>query len=233
MAPTTLLMQTTPQTSSGRARAASTRSGLTRSGAGNWFPWAPYSSPGSYGSPYISASDWIAGFRNLVDALRANPLTAHIKIAWDYPTLSPGGGALSYYPGDSHVDIISTDYYFNTQYDGPTSSGAWNKALGAQGINDWAAFAAAHGKPMAVWEWCDMYSDGYNVTHFSEWMKTQNLVAHSYWDSNDAISNGTCRLQDDATRQNAYVAEWKNWQYTGNYWGSPLLPIPAAGYPGY
>jgi hypothetical protein len=201
--------------------------------AGNWFPFSPYYSPGSYGSPYITASDWIAGFRNLVAAIRANPTTAHIKISWDYPTLSQGANAFDYYPGDDYVDIISTDYYFSTQYDGPTSAGSWSKATGTQGIDDWATFAAAHNKPMAAWEWCDMYLDGYNITQFSNWMKGHNVVAHSYWDSDDAIASGnTCKLQDNATRQNAYIAAWQNWAPSGTFW-SGLIPIPGSAPPGF
>jgi Glycosyl hydrolase family 26 len=203
--------------------------------SGNWFPWGPYASPGSYGSPYISPADWIAGFRHLVDAIRANPATAHIKISWDYPLQLQGANTLSYYPGDAYVDIIGTDLYAQPQFDGPTGSGAWTTFLASTGgLNDMAAFAAAHNKPMAIWEWCDVYTDGVFLTNFSNWMKANNVVAQSYWDSNDAIGGGgACRLQDSASRQAAYIAAWKGWQYSGTYWGSTTLPIPAAGYPGY
>jgi hypothetical protein len=199
--------------------------------AGDWFDFSPYSSVngGTYSSPGITPEVWIAGFRNMVAAMRSVPATAHIKVAWDFPILQyhDAANAMAYYPGDDVVDIISTDYYFNTIYDGPTSSDAWNKAMGTNGLNAMAAFAAAHNKPMAIWEWGDMYTDGYCITQFSEWIKSHNVVAHSYWDSNDAFDNGGTKLQDFAARENAYIAEWDNWQYTGTYWAVGLIPLPA------
>jgi beta-mannanase len=202
---------------------------------GFWFDFSPSWSSGGQlpQSQWVSPATWIAGWQNFVNALRANPATAHIKVSWDYPTLQYGGAAaLAYYPGDAYVDIISTDYYFNTQYDGATSAEAWNKAMSPGGLNDMATFAAAHNKPMAFWEWADMYNDGVLTTQFSNWMKAHNVVAHSYWDSNDALSSAA-RLQDNGARQAAYVAAWKNWVPSGTYWGSALPPIPAAGYPGF
>jgi hypothetical protein len=201
---------------------------------GYWFDFSPsWNGSGSAApqSQWVPPATWIAGWRNFVTTLRANPATAHIKVSWDYPTLQYGGAAaLAYYPGDAYVDIISGDHYFNTQYDGPTSAGAWAKATGKNGLNDMAAFAAAHNKPMAFWEWGDAYTDGYCVTQFSNWMKAHNVVAHSYWDSNTGVAT---KLQGNGTRQAAYVAAWQNWKYAGTYWGTTSIPIPITTPAGY
>jgi hypothetical protein len=193
---------------------------------GNWFGFSPYySNIGSYYYPWISPATWIAGFQNFVNAIRSNPATANIKIAWDYPTtLIYGSNVMAYYPGDAYVDIISSDIYFNPQWNGPTSSGAWNFYNQPGGINDWAAFAAAHSKPMAAWEWCDAYTDGYNLTQFSNWIKANNFVAQSYW---DYASPTNCKLQSNPSAYSAYIAAWQNWTASGTFWGGI---IPAGPY---
>jgi Glycosyl hydrolase family 26 len=142
--------------------------------------------------------------------------------------------ALAYYPGDDVVDIISQDVYFQTSQCSDSHT-CWNNVLsgnGNMGLTDWANFAAAHNKPMAVWEWGDTFSDGYNITQFSNWMKAHNIVAHSYWDTADGLSGATARLQAAPARQAAYVAAWQNWQPTTTFWGT-LLPTQSLSLPGY
>jgi hypothetical protein len=194
---------------------------------GNWYPFSPYHwNGGTYNNPSISPSTYIAGQRNFINAMRANPATAHIKVAWDYPEMTPATNGLAYYPGDAYVDIVSGDVYFDPRYHGATSAAAWNlyNTYSNGNINSWSAFAKAHGKPMAAWEWCDAYFDGYNITQFSNFMKANPFVAHSYWDSNNA--GESCHLQNHPTNLTAYENEWKNWNTSGTFWGH-LIPIPS------
>jgi Glycosyl hydrolase family 26 len=191
---------------------------------GNWFQFSPYYS-GGYSNPSISPAVWIAGWQNFVKALRANPATAHIKVAWDYPVLSQGANALAYYPGDAYVDIIGTDYYFNTQYDGPTSADSWNKAMGSGGLNDMAAFAAAHNKPIGFWEVSDDYDDGYATTQFGNWINSHNVVAVTWWDDD---GSGGRKIQHTQAAQNAFVQAFGNRTYAGTYWPTGLMPLPSS-----
>jgi hypothetical protein len=199
--------------------------------SGNWFSWSPYNSAtgGSYGGASIDPTTWINGWRNFAQAFRNNPATAHMKLAWDYPMSSQGANSLAYYPGDDVVDIVSADIYFNPQYDGPTSQGSWmSRTTGLQNLNDMAAFATAHGKPMAFWEWSDDYGDGYCITQFGAWINSHDVVAHSYWDSTDS---GGSKIQISSANQQAYVAAFGNTSYTGNFW--PPIALPANKLPGF
>lgn len=188
--------------------------------AGNWFSWSPYNwNGGSYTDPSISPTTWIAGWRNFAAAIRANRATAHIKLSWDYPLKAKGTNALAYYPGDDVVDIISTDIYFDK-----TWGEDWNfYDTSPFALNDYAAFATQHGKPMAFWEWGDNYGDWTNINNFGNWMNAHNVVAMSYWDSSDSgFTNG--RLQDNPTEKAAFANVFGNTHYAGSYWS--ILPLP-------
>jgi hypothetical protein len=200
--------------------------------SGNWNVYSPFykREPNDESHPNVSATTWVAGWRNLAKAIKGDPRTAHIKIEWDfYGTAAEE----AYYPGDEVVDLIGFDYYFNREYDGASSSSSWNRAItrtDAGNINKIAAFADAHHKPMIVPEWGDTYTDGYCITQFATWMRNHNVVAQSYWDSNDALKYGS-KLQDYPPRQQAYQAAFANTSYTGRYWVK--IPIPFRPLPGF
>lgn len=197
--------------------------------AGNWFDWSPYkANGGSYDKPGVDPATWVAGFRNYVNELRSNPATANVKVSWDYPLNSKGANALDYYPGDQYVDIIGSDLYFNKQYDGANSQDAWNaKATGQYNLNDMAAFAAQHNKPMAFWEVSDNYGDGTDLTKFGQWVNSHNVVAVSYWDNN---GSGGGQLESNPADAQAFQEQFTA-PYTGTYW--PSEPLPANKPAGY
>jgi hypothetical protein len=97
-------------------------------------------------------------------------------------------------------------------------------------MNYLSSFAKAHNKPIAVGEWCDTYTDGVNLSKFVDWMKNNNVVAQTYWDSDDAIgATGGCDLTDAGApaRKAAYIAAFGGTSYQGTYWPTPLLALPA------
>jgi hypothetical protein len=197
--------------------------------------WSPYYTPGSYARPSITAATWVAGFRNYVNMIRSIPALAGVKIAWDYPCMMDSHGAanlMSYYPGDAYVDIISGDIYFVSDWYGGTSSSCWNfyTTYGSYNLKSFAAFAAAHNKPIAIWEWADNYGDGFCINQFGNWIKASNVIAHSYWDEIGNYSNGG--LQASSANVAAYVSQFGNTLYRGTGW-SQQIQLPSSKPPGF
>jgi hypothetical protein len=191
---------------------------------GNWSSYSPWYN-GSESSPTITPATWIAGVRNLIAQIKANPATANIPIEFDAPNTDVEN---NYYIGDDVVNFIGFDKYFDSNYY-PNSSAAWaNETTRTDccNINTMASFARAHGKLMIVPEWCDTFTDGYIIPLFAAWMAANNVIAQSYWDSSDAIgAAGGCRLLDYPAREQAYINAFGNTHYTGSYW--KLIPVPS------
>jgi hypothetical protein len=174
------------------------------------------------GSTPISPSTWIAGFRNLVMAIRQELPNA--KIIWN-PNIGQNN-PFPYYPGDDLVDLIGPDVYCNPAYYS-TSTACWNDYLsGANGVNltAFATFGQQHNKPIVIPEWADLFGDGYMIERMRSWMDSNNVVAQSYWDSGDDLGS-TAALPALTKNQEAYAAAFGSRPYTGNYWKA-LIPIP-------
>ena len=131
---------------------------------GNWYQWSPAAVTGD------SAASYKAGYAHIVTLLRGIP-GSNFTFMWN-PILgqvngASGGGleAVTWYPGDAYVDSIGIDYYdwgyYPTQTSPPYAGRSaeqqeYNLAqsqTGNDGLNDWAIFANAHGKPFALPEW--------------------------------------------------------------------------------
>lgn len=178
----------------------------------------------------VDAATWRSGVQHLINVIRSYGQLANVKIQLDAPQDARGQ---AYWPGDSFVDASGFDRYFFSQFDG-SSANSWDMAINqtrpcGTNINTAADFASAHGKPMIISEWCDTYTDGFILTQFAAWMQTHNVVAQTYWDSNDAIgSPAGCKLLDSSAREAAYKAAFGGSHYTGTYWN--LKPAASAGY---
>ena len=187
---------------------------------GKWNIYSPFQ--GGEDNPTMTPQVFIAGVRNLIAAIKANPKTANIKIEFDYYGTDM---EKNYYPGDDVVDLIGFDNYFDPSWDGATSADAWNRVMngdfgiGYANINNIAAFAKLHNKPMIVPEWGDGYSDGYCITQFAAWMTANNVVGHAYWDADQFGFDPTV-----PARQQAFVAAFGSTTYAGSYW--TLIPVP-------
>jgi hypothetical protein len=168
----------------------------------------------------IDPTTWAAGVRRLVNVIRSYPQMANVKLELEAPMSARDQ---AYWPGDSYVDLTGFDRYFFSQFDG-TSTNAWNIAQNQVSpcfinINTGADWGRAHGKPLMISEWCDTYTDGYILSQFAAWMLNNNVVAQSYWDSNDAISSPAgCKLLDYPARQSAYSAAFGSTSYNGSFW---------------
>jgi len=105
---------------------------------GNWYSnWSP---------PAVSPSRYIADWRYLVKFFRAAGVT-NAAFVWCANVGEPvGEPASEWYPGDSYVDWIGADAY-------PRQDSSVDAFTEADGLDQLAAFAKQHGKPMMLAEW--------------------------------------------------------------------------------
>ncbi|TXM63751.1 hypothetical protein FV226_27300 [Methylobacterium sp. WL12] len=161
---------------------------------GSWEPWAANGHEAAF----------IKSFQNLVDTFRS--VSDKFKFVWD--TVNDGGNMNpeKAYPGDKYVDVIGTDVYYMTQWDGTDAAkgfkGEVTRAYGLQWQQD---FAAAHGKATAISEW-GVASDNAApyVQAMTKWMADHNMVYENYWDSNGGGYSGQLSTGANATAGAAY-----------------------------
>ena len=153
---------------------------------GDWYPWRASTDP----------TAWKAYFRRIVGVMRS---VAGQSFAFDL-TYSRGtsGTAVKFetiYPGDDVVDVIGVDVY-DTKWMDDTSAPEvrWNEIVNQEmGLDDFKAFAAAHGKPMSVPEWA-LWEQGhddnggvgdnpYFVDRIADWLQANaaGVLYHSYF----------------------------------------------------
>ncbi|MCJ2107497.1 Ig-like domain-containing protein, partial [Methylobacterium sp. E-041] len=146
---------------------------------------------------------FIKAFQELVTTFRS--VSDKFKFVWD--TTNDGGNMNpeKAYPGDKYVDVIGTDVFYSTQWDGTDAAkgfkGEVTRTYGLQWQQD---FAAAHGKATAISEW-GVASDnaGPYVQAMTKWMADHNMVYENYWDSN-ADYSGKLSTGANATAGAAY-----------------------------
>jgi hypothetical protein len=161
----------------------------------SWFVWSSLKNP----------EDWATYWRRIVIMMRTVP-GQNFKFDW---TVALGPGVKSpepAYPGDAYVDIIGADVYNANFY--PTTinqAQLWNILRDSPfGLKWHAAFAAKHGKMMSYPEWATGYrpagfgggDDAIFMRNMSAWIKSNNVLYHSYWDYaapdyNGKISDGS------------------------------------------
>jgi len=215
---------------------------------GTWFCWSPwgYGQPGlvqpgqpnNVDNPSISAATWSAGTLNTINEIRK--ILPGVKVCVEGPQNAPEQAYID--PIISAVDCLTFDEYFN-QNIGLTSAAAWTGA-GGDGTIPFcqsnpitscvslpfiAAYAHATGKPIVVNEWCDQFNDGYITPRFINWMIANNVVAQSYWDSDNGVNPSLpagCHLASNANTLAAYRAAFSGTAYAGTYWKHQ--PVPPA-----
>ena len=220
---------------------------LGREWNGNWYNWSP-SITGD------SAAHYIAGYQHLVTLLRGIP-GSNWTFMWN-PILGGVNGATptetaNWYPGDAWVDSVGIDYYdwghYPTQTSAPYAARSaaqqeYNLAqgqLGDDGLNDWARFSAAHGKPFALPEWGPQLwlsgghyigggDDPYFITQLAN--AAQYTFMQALWEDTgeglfdtDSCTRRTVGLPKPDRSRAAYLA------LLG---GTPAAPPPPPGGPG-
>jgi hypothetical protein len=109
--------------------------------------------PGHAWSAY-NASQWVAAYRQVVDAMRA--VAPNLRFDWCGNYGQDQTGVSSFrdlYPGDAYVDIIGVDAY-DDQWSMVDNDSQWNRFIDQPGgLVDWARFAAAHHRRFSMPEW--------------------------------------------------------------------------------
>ena len=141
------------------------------------FPWAAHNKEDAY----------VAAFRNVVDAFRS--VSNRFVFEWTPNIGDMGMNPETAYPGDSYVDVIGIDFYYNNAWDSKDPKVAWNyfvtEKYGLQWQQD---FAAARGKPTAIGEWGLNYDSAEFVTLAEKWFEDHKLLYQNYWNSNAAFN---------------------------------------------
>ena len=105
----------------------------------SWYP--------DWNLPAVTPAQFIAGWRHVYEIFQQVGAT-NAAFVW-CPTLWNGPGNLSpdtWYPGDAYVDWLGVDAY-------PQSAVQSFILTGPGGLNDTAAFATQHAKPLMIAEW--------------------------------------------------------------------------------
>jgi hypothetical protein len=174
---------------------------------GTWYPWS-----------IVDIGAFRSCWRHAVDAMRSVSGQA-FRFDWN-PTLGvqwPGGqrfGAAEVgqaWPGDGYVDIVGVDVYDQVPQATSDPVARWAQLRdGELGLEWWADFAAAHGKPLSFPEWAVSTgrSDGggdnaYYIARMREFMATHDVAYHSYFefdapDGQHSLQGGTHPASGDA-----------------------------------
>lgn len=165
---------------------------------GGWFPWTVHGGRGD---------DFIAAYREFVTTFRS--VSPRFRFDWcpvvgDQVRGNDGKPAklADFYPGDEYVDVIGLDIYDESRYNkimDPVKRWTYFVERG-HGLNWHKKFAAQQGKPMSFPEWGvgGAGDNPYFVEQFQKWIESNDVVYHTYWNSNSAYKG---KLSADAYPQ--------------------------------
>jgi Glycosyl hydrolase family 26 len=176
---------------------------------GGWFPWAANG----------QAANFTAYWQQIVTSMRSVP-GANFKFEWN-PTLGDMGvgNLANYYPGNSFVDYIGADVYDQSWATYPGAAAEFNTIKNqTYGLNWFASFAAAQGKPLTLPEWGLGGGPGNNgapitvpneevaggdnptfINDMSAWIKANNVFEATFYDVGQS-------LVTSSTNAKAYAA---------------------------
>ena len=167
---------------------------------GSWYRWAAQKDPAAY-----------AGyFRQIVTTMRSVP-GANFSFDWNVAVGGDSWDATAAWPGDAYVDTVGQDVYDVKWGDSSASPQTrWNALLNGgkfhEGLQFWANFAAAHGKPISFAEWAlvaagasmanggEGKDDPYFIQQMHTWFVTHPTAFEIYFDrtatDGDHVLNG-------------------------------------------
>ena len=146
---------------------------------GDWFPWTALNG---------KAKSFAGAFQHFVTAFRS--VSSRFRFEWNVNLGDSGMNPEDAYPGDTSVDIIGMDFYWNLQYDPANPNMAWSSKVSQKYGLEWHQdFAAAHHKPTAYSEWGIMSDKaGPYIQQAKAWFASHDVVYQTYWNSNSAFS---------------------------------------------
>lgn len=143
---------------------------------GDWMPWAAGG----------KEEDYVKNYQNFVDAFRS--VSDKFKFEWNVNVGSTNANVLKAYPGDSYVDYVGMDFYWDAKQTwsikDPVAAFNWMKNT-TNGLQWLENFAAAHGKETAYSEW-GVNSSGASpfIALVKNWFDTHDPAYAIYWNSN-------------------------------------------------
>ncbi len=146
---------------------------------GGWMKWATQNNG--------QGGNYIAAFQRLVGIVRGLDAANRIRIVW-CPNIGQDPAEQTY-PGDAYVDVVSLDFYWQPQYGDPADPAAAFAFMRSRtnGLDWQVAFAAAHGKQLAVSEWgIEQDNAGPYINLAFAFFQANNYVFVNYWESNAA-----------------------------------------------
>jgi Glycosyl hydrolase family 26 len=176
---------------------------------GGWYSWAAKKDP----------ANWVAYWQRIVTTMRAVKGAA-FRFNWCAAQGTQQIKPDSVYPGDEYVDIIGQDVYnqsWNTAVTTPEQR--WDELLNqAYGLKWLREFAQAHNKPISIPEWGtgtrpDGHGggdDAYFITQLAQWIESNNVAFHGYWDFAAKDFNARLSNQQLPTSGAAFKAAFAN-----------------------
>ena len=150
---------------------------------GTWYHDSLGTDPAQYGA-------WTAYWARMARVMRSVP-GAHFLFDWNVNAGHRNIPLASYYPGNSVVDVIGVDIYDSGMPGNPTDPAARWAALAGEpgGLDQIAAFARQHGKPLSFPEWGvvnaadgGLDDDPAYVTGIATAIKDSNVLYQAYFD---------------------------------------------------
>lgn len=166
---------------------------------GTWYNWSP-----GFPTNTVSAADFIAAFQRVAQLMTA--IEPRLRFVQNFTARTgTSAAAEALYAGDTDVDVVSIDAYWDVANPTPASGSTqdretaattnWNgtKTLGA-GM-DWF-FAFQTDKPHAIDEWGAQHDGGPWVDGMAAIISVNagNILWHCYWDSD---SGYTAKISDN------------------------------------
>ena len=162
---------------------------------GDWMHW----------SAVGRAGDYAAAYRRFVDTFRS--VSHRFAFEWCCNVGDYGMNPERAYPGDTFVDIIGMDFYYDMRWSSADPIEAWhamvNRPFGLRWHQD---FARSRGKPTAYSEWgIESASAAPYVRAAADWFREHSILYHCYWNSNAAfpgkLSEGQYSAVGEAFRE--------------------------------
>lgn len=186
--------------------------------------WEPnFSTSYPWGSTLVTTSQYIAAFRRVASIFRS--VDARFRIAF-CPSIRvdnawPFEGM---YPGDDHVDVIGVDAYMLAADKGVMTDAEHAEWMfsGVCGINRFRDFAIFHEKSLAICEWGTSYENPLFVEHMADFVRTNNVAYHAYWDQNNGAF--TCKLSSDQWPNSAMAFVRNFGAFNIDTWGISANP---------
>jgi hypothetical protein len=164
--------------------------------------WNPWSAVGK-------AQDYINAYRAFVTAFRQ--VSGNFVFEWTPNIGDVGMNPEDAYPGDSYVDWIGMDFYYDLQWESSDPVQAWNFFVSEKyGLQWHQNFAAAHHKPTDYAEWgVNSNTAGPFIKSAAQWFNDYSVIYQSYWNSNGAFTGSLSDNQYPAVAA-AYLAAFSS-----------------------